>query len=377
MSLTLIAYEPLSEQGLYAREFVEDITANHEQYTHTISAVGGFDSATFTLKGDKDYLDDWFDDGLMRRVVLYNPEGIMVWEGFVSRMRYVVGTLTKTKTVDNMFNRIYVRFAPLDTSVSPPVPGEPQTWTFDDATSQARYGIKALVISGGERAATTVYEWGRTILKNRKDVQIGETINTSGQDSLSMEIECKGYWHTLKWLPYIDTHTGKIQAHQVIEEVLRYFNSQNQGWFPMDFSWLDYNFRTARRGADSLQSCYEVINNIILEGGLGGERWVGGFYQNRMFTYKAAEDVAGLYSADFDLYRALSDTAQFIYDSATATEVKPWDMIPDRILRTVDDLSDDMYVEQATFREPYQLQLVGGDDERLSIFLKQRGLPGL
>jgi hypothetical protein len=337
MSLTLIAYEPLSEQGLYAREFIDDITANHEAYTHTISAVGGFDVAGFTLKGNKDYLDDWFQDGLMRRVVLFNPEAIPVWEGYVSRMRYVVGTLTQTKTIENMYNRIYVRFSPLDISVDPPIAGEPQTWIFDDAASQIRYGIKALVISGGERVDSTVYEWGRTILKNRKDPQVGEAVNTSGQDSLSMEVELRGYW-----LPYIvggaagPSSTVVIQAHQAIQEVLRYFNDINQGWLPLDFSWMDYNFRTAWRGGDSLQSCYEIINNIILEGGLGGERWVGGFYQNRKFVYKAAEDKLGLYSEEFDLYRSLSDPAQFIYDSATGTEVKPWDMVPDRILRTVD-----------------------------------------
>lgn len=338
MSLTLKAYEPLSEQGLYAREFIDDITGNHEAYTHTISAVGGFDVASFTLKGNRDYLDDWFDDGLMRRVELQNPEGITVWEGFVNRLNYTVGTLTKTKTVENMYNRVYVQFSPLDFSVFPPIASPPQTWTFDDATSQARYGIKSIIISGGERAATTVYDWGRTILKNRKDVQIGETVNTSGQDSTLIGVECKGYWHTLKWLPYINNATGYIQAHQVIEEVIRYFNSQNQGWFPMDFGWLDYNFRTAQRGSDSLQTCYEIINNIILEGGSGGERWVGGFYQGRKFSYKPAEDFQGLYADEVDLYRSLSDPAQFIYDSATGTEVKPWDMVPDRILRTVDIL---------------------------------------
>lgn len=36
-----------------------------------------------------------------------------------------------------------------------------------------------------------------------------------------------------------------------------------------------------------------------------------------------------------------------------------------------------MYVEQVTYREPYGLQLVGGDDERLEVFLAQRGLPSL
>lgn len=36
-----------------------------------------------------------------------------------------------------------------------------------------------------------------------------------------------------------------------------------------------------------------------------------------------------------------------------------------------------MYIEQVKFTEPYGLQLIGGDDQRLSIFLKQRGLPGI
>lgn len=377
MTLTIIAYEPLSEQGLYARDFIEDVTENAESYNHTISAVGGFDTAGFTLKGSRDYLNDWFDDGLMRRVAVFNDEGIQIWEGFVLRMRYVVGTLVKTKTIDNLYNRVVMRFSPLDTSVSPPVAGAPVTWTFDDIASQNDFGVKALVISGGERADTTAYDWARTVLKNRKDIQVGETVNTASQDSLQIEVELRGYYHTLKWLPYISTKTGYIQSHQVIEEIIRYFNDTNSGWFPMDFGWLDYNFRTERRGYDSLQSCWEVIQGIINEGGNGGERWVGGFYQNRMFIYKSAEEETGLYAEHFDLYRALDDPTQMIFDSALATEVKPWDMVPDRVLLTIDDLSDPMYIEQVTFRAPYNLSLVGGDDQRLNVFLSQRGLPGV
>jgi len=377
MPLTIIAYEPLSEQGLYARGFIQDITPNIEGYNHIISAVGGFDTAGFTLKGTRDELDDWFDDGLMRRVAVHNPEGIQVWEGYVSRMRYVVGTLVKTKTIDNLYNRIVMRYAPLDFSVFPPIAGAPVTHTFNDVASQQDFGVKALVISAGERTDSTAYDWARTVLKDRKDIQIGENVNTAGQDALSIEIECRGYWHTLKWLPYENSKTGTIQAHQVVEEIIRDFNDTNQGWFPMDFGWLEYNFRKERRSSDSLQSHFEVLKNIIDEGGSGGERWVGGFYQDRRFQYKAAEDIGGLYTEHFDLYRALDDPAQMIFDSALGTEVKPWDMVPDRILKTVDDLSDDMYIEQVTFRAPYSLTLVGGDDQRLNVFLKQRGLPSI
>lgn len=377
LGLNLIAYEPLSEQGLYSRDFIDDITGNHSGYTHTISAVGGFDTATFTLRGDLDYLNDWFDDGIMRRVVLYNPEAIPVWEGFVSRLRFTVGTLQKTKSVDTMFNRVYLRYSPLDFSVFPPIADPPVNIVVDDATSQSKYGVKSVVISGGERVDATAYEWASTTLKETKDVQIGESVNTRRTDTAFIEVECKGYYHTLKWIPYINNTTGSIQSHQVIQEVLDYFNDINQGWISQNFGWMDYNFRTEQRGYDSLPSCWDVINNIIKEGGKGGERWVGGLYQNRKMIYKAAEDAARLYSDYFELYRSLRDTNQFIYDFANGTEVKPWDMQPDRMLRTIDTTNESlMYIEQVVYTEPYQLTLIGGDDQRLSVFLAQRGLPG-
>lgn len=50
---------------------------------------------------------------------------------------------------------------------------------------------------------------------------------------------------------------------------------------------------------------------------------------------------------------------------------------PTIVAVVVKDTENLMYIEQVTFREPYSLQLVGGDDQRLAIFLKQRGLPGL
>lgn len=379
MTLQLLANEPLTDSStLYSRTFIDDITSITQNQTFTISAVGGFDTAEFTIMATRDELQDWFDDGLMRRIEFINPEGVQIWEGYVNRMRYSVGTLVETKTVETLFNRVYMHYAPLDFSVFPPIAGPPQDLIFDDIASQQDFGIKSLVMSGGERVTETAFNWARAALKDSKSIRKGEAVNILSQDSISIEVECLGYWHALKWLPYISiAKTGSIQAHEVIIEVLEYFNSINQGWLPQDFDWLDYNFRTERRGYSSLQSCQEVITNIINEGGLGGERWVGGFYQDRNFLYKSAEDLLGLYSEHFDLYRTLDDAGQMIFDSALGTEVKPWDMVPDRHLQTLDDLADDMYIEQITYIAPYGLTLIGGDDQRLSIYLSQKGLPSL
>lgn len=385
--LSLMAYEPLiASQGLYSREFVQDLTPVHQGWSHVVSAVGGFDSAGFTLKLTRPELDDWFDDGLMRHVVLYNPEAIPVWEGFVNRLRYTVGTLQKTKSVDTMFNEIWMKYSPLDTSVSPPIEMAPVALVVADLASQATYGTKATVISGGGRTDQAAYDWARTVLRFRAEPQVGESVNTVGGGEASMDVECLGYYHTLKWLPYLSTaNCHSIQAHQLVQEVLDFYHAVNP--YPsLDFSWMDYNFKTLPRCFDQLPSCWDVIGGsqgILSQGGAGGERWVGGFYQDRRFIYKAAEDEQGLYGGegDLDLFRSLSDPSQRIYDAATGTEVKPWDMVPDRILKTVDlNVGGDeslMYIEQTTFTEPYGLQLVGGDDERLAVYLAQRGLSSL
>lgn len=336
IGVTLKAFEPLSEQGLYARKFIDDITGNHESGTFTISAVGGFEQSSFVLKGDIDYIEDWYNDGLMRRIVWENPEGIQIWEGYIHRMRYSVSSLQKTKSIESMFNRIYLRYSPLNTSVSPPIALAPQTLIIDDIDSQNRWGVKAGIIAGGERTDDTVYDWGRTVLREKKDIPEGESVNTRQSTNPVLEVECRGYYHVLKWLPYIAAKTGKIQSHQVIQEILEYFNTINGSWISQDFSFLDYNFRQSRRGYNELKSCWEVMADIIREGGAGGERWVGGLYQNRQFIYKQAESLDGLYGVNFDLYRSLSDQGQFIFDQASGTEVKPWDMLPDRILKTVE-----------------------------------------
>lgn len=382
MTLSLIAYENIVEAStLYGLNQVDDLSENHEGWQHTIKAVGGFDSASFTLKGTKEYLKGWFDEGILRRVVMYNPEAIPVWEGFVNRMRFTSGTMQETKTVETLYNRVYMRYSPKDTSVNPPLELPPQTIVISDPDSQALYGTKALVISGGSREDASAFEWAYNVLNRRKSIATGQSDNTQGNEAYSLEVECLGYYHTLKWIPYITSSliTDQINSHQVIQEVLTYFNGINPAWINLDFGLMDFNFAFSQRGYDDLPTCWDVISRIIETGGSGGERWVGGLYQDRVFIYKAAEEIDGLYSDEVQLYRNLEDTGQLIYDIALGTEVKPWDMLPDKVLDTIDvnvgGTRHLKYIEEITFTEPYGLTLVGEDDERLNVWLARKGLP--
>lgn len=379
--MQIVAYESvLNSQKLYGQQLIDDITFKHQQGVFSIDAVGGYETSTFVLKGSRDYLDDWYQDGILRRIVWYNPEGIQVWEGYVHKMRYVFGDTAKTKSLEGYYNRVYLKYAPLDTSVSPPVAGDPVTLQFDNVEQQAIYGVKSAVISGGERADSTAFAWGRTVLNERSKIPEGDSINTLAADEASIEIECRGYFETMKWIPYESSATGTDSADAVIQDIITFFDAINAGWISTDYGLMDYNYQTEGQGYDSLLSCAEVIKNIITMGGAGGERWVGGVYQNGQFIYKPAEDFEGLYGDEAHYFRSLNDPSKKIFDQSTGGEVKPWDIVPDRIIQTNDmslGLNDLMYIERMTFREPYGIQLTGGDDDRLNVFLAQRGLPQL
>jgi hypothetical protein len=335
MRPSLFAYESLQEQGIYARQFVEDLTDRHEGYTHTISAVGGFTEASFSLKGPRSYLEDWFENGLMRRVIFYNTESVPVWEGFVFALTYSFGTIQKSKSMETVCNRVYFRFTPLNVSTVPPTPGLVTTLVYNDVTSQAKYGVKAQVVNGGEVTHEEAYTWAQAVLREGGQPKMGESINTGSTGAPQVTVTCKGYWEVLAWLPYLNSMAGQIQSSQAVQEVLNAFNAVNFGWLSASADWLNYNYRRERRSADEYKTCQEVIRGIIERGGLSGERWVGGVYQDRRFVYKPAEDFKAIYSEFLYYTRRLDDPSHKIHD-ATGAEVKPWDAEPDRILVTLD-----------------------------------------
>lgn len=373
---TIQAYQPLTEQGLYAENFQEDLTLNHEGWTHTISAVGGFDTAKFKLKGDLNYLQDWFEDGLMRRVVFYDSESVQTWEGFVSRLDFSYGSAKKTRAIDNVQNRVYLYYTPVIYIGGNPIETIPIHLTLDDAPSQDKYGIKAAVVNAGARTDEEAVDWAKTVLKFNANPQRGSSpISILGGSEPYIDITLLGYYHTLKWIPYFNSNYTPIRAHQVIIEVLQYFNTINPGWIDQSFTWMDFNTRLQQRGYNSLKSCWDVIEEVINNGGPAGTRWVGGLYQDRRFIYKQAEDFDGLYGEYSELIRSITGRDLLIYDGDTGAEVKFWNVYPDRLLRTVDDFGDNTeYIEQVTYSEPYNLQITGGDDQRLKIYLAQKGL---
>lgn len=333
---TLKAYKPITRESLYDNNFLEDLTHNHEAYTHTISAEIGFDTATFTLKGDEDYLSDWLNNGLMRRITLQNPEGIVVWEGFVENMSLPYGSDQEKININDMVNRVYLRYKPITITGVTPTPDLATTLVVDDLDSQAIWGIKSTIIKGGEMTDESAFAWARTILTTQSIPKVTEEINTSASAVPALQINCKGYLHTLQWLPFISEISGDTWVHQIIKDVAIAFNTINAGWVSTDFSWMDFNFRKDRRASTELKSCLAIIKEVVLRGGLGGERWILMMMQDRRLIFKPAEDFKKLYGVTNLITRSRRDKKNRFYEEGLDTPIAPWDMLPDRILRTTD-----------------------------------------
>ncbi len=246
-----------------------------------------------------------------------------------------MGTIQKSKSVKSLYNRVYMRFSPLETTTAPVTAGVPITLVYDDLASQATWGVKATVVNGGELTHAEAYSWAQVVLRTAAEPQLGEQVNTQESGPPNIEIALKGYFEVLNWVPYVSYSLGSLPAQQVVGEVLNYFNAINPGWVSTSTGWMDWNHRPERRVAGEYNTCWKVITNIIQRGGGSGERWVGGFYQDRQFVYKRAEDYQSLYGEYLFYTRRLADPAQRIYDE-NGTEVRPWDVVPDRILMTVD-----------------------------------------
>ena len=122
-----------------------------ESYTHTISAFGGYDTATIALSMNQDQAEDWLEYGLMRDVKVYGPALTPIWDGFVDEIRINMGPLTVSYgPVTSIANQVLSIFSPLQEGDNYSASGALwYTAAIDDTVSQERFGIMPVYLNAG------------------------------------------------------------------------------------------------------------------------------------------------------------------------------------------------------------------------------------
>lgn len=360
--LSINAYAPVIRQNIDS--FHERLLTEAESWT--ISTKFGYDTASFTLHGSQDYLTEWFSSGLIRDILMKDRNDAPRWNGFVERMVLNIGGISRTRAISGLANRIILVYTALDTSSNPPKAGAQATITKNETTSQTKYGIKTVTISGGEATAATADDHAFSRINDLAFIRESETQTVGGSSPPTLKVELRGYAHMLDWSNYTQIATSTTDnANTIITAIL---TADPNGIPNLSTVDLDTNTLQIEKYHDGKTPAWKLIQKIAETGGETGsvgERWVAGLYAGRRLIYKQAE---GLNSRGNQLStnkhllltRHMFDGGDRIFDEANR-EIFPWEVLPDRLSQIVGQPGRAQYIETVKYTAPWNLQLTGTD----------------
>lgn len=361
-ALSITASAPIIAQAV--NTYAETLMTEKESYT--ISDGIGFDSGSFVITGPVDYLNEWYESGLVRDVVYHDPDSGICFEGYVNRLQLITGDRALTKSVGAMANRVILNYTILDTSNNPPTAGAKTTVTKNDTVSQARYGIKSVVLSGAECTAATADDRAFAELNWRKQIVSSEVVTVGQGKQPSLKVDLKGYAYMANWFVYTQTtNTGTDNANTVLGLVLAADPNSVLATSTLN---IDANTTATEEYWDGGDLGWKVIQELATRGyetGSVGYRWHCGVYARRRTTFKAAEglnDNKVPYTTNkyLPLHRQIRDASDAFIDEA-GREWMPWELRPDRLVYTEGVPGRPTYITQIKITMPWKITYQGTD----------------
>lgn len=358
----------------------EENLRHFSDWTSTIDATLGFDTANFTLRGSKLYLEDWFSNGLGRLITRYAPDGqFTVWQGFVNRMTLIEPGTRSSISLAGMANQVRAKYVLVDPATNPPTISTTPTQTANgtDADSQSRYGIHEEVIAIGETTAALATQKRDQHLQRLAWPLADDSFDTRQTDDLRLEVECQGFAHTLAWRIYNQiVNSGTVNISTMLGDVLTLV-----GQFIATLV-ADTNTAQVPQYIQDDRYALDILKGLVSLGDASNNRWIMPVLEDRTLYYRQARTTV-------DYYRRVSDNRQTVREKS-GRELPPWEVRPDHWLRTTDifpisagdptTLQRDpqvRYIEQVTWSEPHGLAMYGSQKYVTENLLAAGAVPGL
>jgi len=377
VGLSLQVFDPLPAGGAWMYSLGVEVM----DYSHTISAWGGFDTASFRLVGSTVDIEDWLERGIGRHVEVWDSDLVIVWEGYVDQISLTQGSLSYSAgPLADIANRVLAVYDALNTSYIPPTQeGRAVTTLANDLTSQGRYGIWEKSVSAGKTTAVDAGYIRDTFLAERKYPARTQSVSTGGGETSSVSISLRGYYAWLAAYTYSQTAaSGTTSAAALIQAALA---ADTNAVFSTDYSRLDANaLLVPAYEADNVFADTK-INEVVALGDAAGNRWTFGIYANRQAIYTAIPTTLA-YSQSMQS----SDQAVYLYGGGA---VRPWLVRPAQWIFMHDflvgkplgvALATDLrcaFIEQAQFSAPYQVSWSGGRLSQLDQIMAQMTMGGI
>lgn len=217
---------------------------------------------------------------LGRQVELFHDYGEIGWEGLVNTVQLDTGTATLINSLNDMGNKVWCRYTAIGASTVS------RSTVYENAVSQAKYGIKEHVLSGGEINAASANQYA-SLYRDwnywpRPNLQ---QINTEGNVLAvpRLLLKCIGYIRTLEWRTYNQTVlTGTATSQAVITAIVTAC-----GQFVRD-STIEPNNTLVTREYDADRKALDVMESIASLGDSDGYAWLIGMTKARHFYFRPA-----------------------------------------------------------------------------------------
>lgn len=332
-------------------------------YKHTISAIGGFDSASCDIAiRSRDEGQQFLDQYIGNRVAFYVDNPVEpIWEGFINRMTFSAGGVEYTIGLDEMANRVKVVYTNTDATTTT------QTASANSATSQAIYGIKQTQVDMGNMLGGG----GTTTLRDTVVAQRAfpkTSILPGGGGGGLLHIECLGFYHTLEWEDYRNAVSGNVQLGNLIDTVIGAIANGTTFFDNTDLTETVANTATLNQYTTKGETAWDVLLKIAEIGNATDYYVIGITPTNfatgtRRFYYRAASSTITYTARQSDGLRIRNLYGQL---------VDPWRVRPDTGIRVSDvliawdgigDNPTETYIKKIDYDANQQTCIYSGDDD--------------
>lgn len=318
------------ERGARGRPSTTTIPELRERitsYTHTISDHFGFESMEVSFPCVLEEAVEWLANGLMRSVVVCDPDGRVVWEGYLHTITAALGQKPVALSLDGMANRV--------TCLYTNVLGQPGTsGAISDTDSQAVFGTKDRIVSLSEDTGTAATNKATIVLADVAFPKSREATAAMTGDlgEVSLTLAFEGWYGTLGWVTTSRTSTTNTA---ISTQVIALLGTGSPGiGATNDFlSTSTANIMTiANTATEKIEAgtTYREKIEALFGQGTGTNPVTWGVYEDRKF-YAVAWAGANPTTITYQESIATSD----IYDSV-GNVIPPWLVRPNAMAQVVE-----------------------------------------
>lgn len=332
--------------GTPSTTFVTNLADRISSYEDTVNATGWYESMRCTLTASEDEAMDFLTSWLMRSVIVYSPDAVILWEGFLEGVEVTFGQERRSVSLDLMANRVRVRYTTVNGVAG-------TTSTTSDTTSQALYGIKDGVVTLSTTTSAIAANLAAVELARRKNPTMTPSTEVGGAAAATIEVslQFRGWYAALDWVMLSSTSTTLTSNTTQAGTLITTYNATNNFYNSSTEDITSLGVSVSETVTPDT-TCLQRMEALLCVG-TGADRFAWGFAEGRQFFVRTW---AGAAPTTVSYQRGLGESRVF---DQYGSEIPLWEVTPDAMVQVVElldaapvttaaDAAGRYYVERVT-----------------------------